>query len=690
MKDLNLKKILNALYQNHALIYKIFLFILTVIAIVYLFPKGGHFKYDFQKGKPWQYENLYAPFDFAIQKDKNKIEEEKLQIEASKKLYFTYNKEVVKKVKDAFNKKVSQTLNDTILNGFRKKNAIRFAQKFIDKVYKEGYLEKNDRNKASKKQLVAIRKGNVINEIVFDKLITSTTLQDNITKYFKATNYQFLENYFTTIFLETFEPNVFYDKELTQKMVQDELGKISYTEDLVTENERIISKGDVVVGRKFQILNSLKQEYESKLWDKISYNWIVLGYTILIALALLMLLLFLKKYRNEIFEDNTQLTFIFFNILLLVLLVTLVVKYKVDYLYVVPLSILPIVLKAFFDARLGLFTHVLTVLLLGFIVPNSFEFIFLQIIAGIVTILTVSELHRRANLFISISKITLIYMITYFAFTIIQEGNTQRINWDYFVLFASNGVLSFLSIFLILIYEKTFGLVSDISLLELSNTNSKLLRELNEKAPGTFQHSMQVANLAEASANEIGANAMLVRTGALYHDIGKMLNPMYFTENQTTSVNPHNELSPKDSAKIIIDHVIDGIELAKKNGLPDRIIDFIRTHHGTSLVYYFYKKQEELANEDVDKKDFSYKGPIPFSKETAILMMCDAAEAASKSLKEPSAVLIDNLIEKIVAGQMANGQFMNADITFKEIQTIKKVIKVKLHNIYHLRIEYPE
>ncbi len=690
MKKFNLKKVLNTLYQNHALIYKIFLFILTVVAIVYLFPKGGHFKYDFQKGKPWQYDNLYAPFDFAIQKSKDKIDIEKQQIKESKKLYFTYDENTKEKVKENFKAKVSQTLNDSILKGFRKRNAINFATKFIDNIYENGYLHRNDRNKAKNKQLVNLRKGNIITEVIFDKLFTANDLRNDIETHFRNSNYKFLENYFTSVFLEVLEPNVFYDDKLTQKIVKDELNKISYTESLITENERIISKGDVVEGRKFQILNSLKKEFQSQLLSKSSYNWIVLGYTILVALALLMLLLFLKKYRNNIFKNNTKVTFIFFNILLMVLLVTLVVKYRVEYLYVVPLIILPILIKAFFDARLGLFTHVLTVLLLGFIVPNSFEFIFLQIIAGIVTILTVSELYKRANLFISISQITFIYMVAYFAFSIIQEGNTQKINWEYFAMFTLNGVLSFLSLFLILIYEKIFGLVSDVSLLELSNTNSKLLRELAEKAPGTFQHSMQVANLAEASANEVGANAMLVRTGALYHDIGKMLNPMYFIENQTTSVNPHNELTPKDSAKVIVDHVIDGIELAKKYGLPDRIIDFIRTHHGTSLVYYFYKKQEELNVEFLDKKDFSYKGPIPFSKETAILMMCDAAEAASKSLKEPSAQLIDDLIEKIVSSQMENDQFMNADITFKEIETIKKVIKKKLNNIYHLRIEYPE
>ncbi|MDY7396624.1 HDIG domain-containing protein [Aureibaculum sp. 2210JD6-5] len=690
MKKFNFRDFLNKLYQNHALVYKIALFAVTTLAIVYMFPKGGHFKYEFHNGKPWQYDNLYAPFDFAIHKSEQKIEEEKRTITSNKKLYFSYKEDVITKVKSELEKNISKNAQDSILDNYNAKRIVNFLNGLIDDIYKEGYINQNDVNRVEDKQLVALRKGNTISDIVFDHFLTSNEVDTLIKNHFNRSRYESLEAYLTPVVLKILEPNIFYDEELTDKILQDQLNKISYTEGLVTENERIISKGDVVEGKKLRILNSLEKEYLSQVWNQSNYNWIVFGYVLLVALNLLMLLLFLQKYRPFIFENNTKVTFIFFNIFLMVLIVTLVVKYRVDYLYVVPLPILPIIIKAFFDARLGLFTHVLTVLLLGFIVPNSFEFIFLQIIAGIITILTVSELHRRANLFISISQITLVYMVAYFAFSIIQEGNMLKINWQYFILFALNGVLSFLSLFLILVYEKTFGLVSDVSLLEMSNTNSKLLRELAEKAPGTFQHSMQVANLAEASANEIGANAMLVRTGALYHDIGKMLNPKYFTENQTTSVNPHNELTPKDSAEIIINHVIDGIEIAKKHRLPDRIIDFIRTHHGTSLVYYFYKQQEKENPEDLNIEDFSYGGPIPFSKETAILMMCDAAEAASKSLKEPTAQLIDELIEKIVASQMANGQFMNADITFKEIQIIKKVIKKKLNNIYHLRIEYPE
>jgi len=332
---------------------------------------------------------------------------------------------------------------------------------------------------------------------------------------------------------------------------------------------------------------------------------------------------------------------------------------------------------------------VLTVLILGFVVPNSFEYIFLQIIAGIVTILTVSELYKRANLFVSVGQITLIYIVAYLSFHTIHEGNLNNIQWFALGLFLLNGMITLFVQPLIYIYEKLFGLVSDVSLLELSDTNSKLLKELSNRAPGTFNHSLQVANLAEAAANGIGANAMLVRVGALYHDIGKLENPTYFTENQITNVNPHDEISPKESARIILGHVIKGIELARKNNLPDRVVDFIRSHHGTTLVYYFYKKQQEVEG-DADEANFRYSGPLPFSKETAILMMADSVEAASKSLKDPTFLMIDAFVEKIIAGQMKSNQFVNADITFKEIENIKKIFKLKLTNIYHLRVEYPE
>ncbi|WP_439130459.1 HD family phosphohydrolase [Polaribacter sp.] len=687
-----MSEFVNKIYRHNTIIYKVILFLITTIAIVYLFPKGGQFKYDFSNGQLWKYDNLYATFDFAIQKTEEEITKEKQSIRKNAKLYFLYDTEIVSQVKTVFKTKLNQLNTNDSLSVNDLEQLQNVGNNIIQKVYKIGFLEGISENRVSKNnEIIALKKENEVQDILFKSLYKSKDVLQIIRNNLGDEPYSYGQEILLDILAGIIKPNVSFDKSLTDKVIENEINNISYTKGKVSEGELIIFKGDIVEGKKLAILNSLKSESESKVWTDSNYNWIIFGYTILVSLALLMLLLFLSKYRTEIFDNNNKVTFIFFNVFAIIFIQTLVIKYNSDYLYVVPLSILPIIIKAFFDARLGLFTHVLTVLLLGYIVPDSFEFIYLHIIAGIVTILTVSELYKRANLFISVAQITLIYMLTYFAFSIIKEGNASQINLNYFMLFAANGLLSFLSIILIYIYEKVFGLVSDVTLLELSNTNSKLLRELNEKAPGTFQHSMQVANLAEAAANEIGANSMLVRTGALYHDIGKMLNPMYFTENQSTGVNPHNDLSPIDSSTIITNHVIKGVELAKKYNLPDRIIDFIRTHHGTSSTYYFYNKEQELnPDTKVDIKKFQYKGPIPFSKETAILMMCDAAEAASKSIKNPTAQSINNLIDRILAKQMADNQFLNSDITFREIEVIKKIIKKKLMNIYHLRIEYPE
>lgn len=680
----------NKLYKHNAIIYKVILFLITASAIVYLFPKGGQFKYDFTQGKPWQYDNLIAPFDFAIEKTEEEIQEEIKRIDVEAKQYFLYDEKVVDEVSADYDLRISMASSNDSLSNEDVETMQLLGKSIIASIYDRGFIEPVSENRISSDvEIIALKKDTEVQDIIYSSLYNSRDVSDLMRSRLGQQPYNFAQSLNLTILSEVIRPNVSYDSEFTQKVIDEAIKQISPTKGMVSKDQLIIIKGNIVEGEKLAKLNSLKKESESKLWTQASYYWIVIGYAVLVSLALLMLLLFLNKYRSEIYQNNNKVTFIFFNVSFMILVQTLVIKYNSDYLYVVPLSILPIVLKAFFDARLGLFTHVLTVLLLGFIVPNSFEFIYLHIIAGIVTILTVSELYKRANLFISIGQITLIYMITYVAFSVIKEGNANQIKWEYLIMFGANGLLSFLSLFFIYIYEKTFGLVSDVTLLELSNTNTKLLRELNEKAPGTFQHSMQVANLAEAAANEIGANSMLVRTGALYHDIGKMLNPMYFIENQVTGVNPHNDLSPVDSAKIITDHVIKGIELAKKNNLPDRIIDFIRTHHGTSLVYYFYMKEKDL-NEEVDITRFQYKGPIPFSKETAILMICDAAEAASKSLKQPTAQSIDDLINKIVEKQKTDKQFTNSNITFREIETIKKVIKRKLMNIYHLRVEYPE
>ncbi|MBW1297638.1 HD family phosphohydrolase [Aquimarina litoralis] len=681
-----MKKFFNNFYKKQSLLYKGFLFISTLTLIVYLFPKGGVFKYEFTKGKPWQYENLYAPFDFAIAKTEEEITAEKKRIEDNNIPYFEYDTIISNVAKDTYDAAFKSNL-ETLDQSSSGKQAKLFGRILLNDIYRYGVLQES--YSYENKRQIFLNKGNKAEAITFGQILTPSSVTALINTRIEKSEYVKFKSGFVALFYDLVKPNVSLNQKLTESTLENELAQVLSTRGSVSKGSRIIAKGEVVEGNRLQILTSLKAEYESQVWSDKNFYWIVFGYGILVSLALLMLLLFIRKYRRDIFDNNTQVTFIAFNILLMVLITTLVVKYKSDYIYIVPLCILPLILKAFFDSRLGLFTHVVTVLILGFVVPNSYEYTFLQIIAGIVTILTISESYKRANLFITVGQITLIYIVAYIAFHIIQEGSISDIDWTTIGLFVISGFATLIVHPLIYAYEKLFGLISDVSLLELSDTNSTLLKELSDKAPGTFHHSLNVANIAEAAANEIGANVMLVRVGALYHDIGKMANPTYFTENQTASGNAHDVLSPKESAKIIINHVIRGIEIAKKYNLPDRVIDFIRTHHGTSTVYYFYMKAKEI-NENVNIEDFQYPGPKPFSKETAILMMSDSVEAASKSLKNPTSSLIDSFVEKIINKQMDDGQFLNANITFKEIQQVKKVFKRKLTNIYHLRIEYPE
>jgi putative nucleotidyltransferase with HDIG domain len=677
---------LDTLYKNQSLLYKYLLYVLAVGLVVYFFPKGGKFKYEFQKGKPWQHETLYAPFDFSVKKTSEELSAEKAAIQREHIPYFSLNDSMLLQSKEDLTfalvdlKKTNPTLKDTA-------QIWRVLFRVLDSVYARGLLARNATENLGER--IYLLKENTASIRPVNSFMVIPELLPFIQSKIQTPLFQSQATFAEALLLDVVVPNVVFNKDFTEKSLSEALGNVSLTRGFVDKGKLIIAKGAVVEQENYKVLLSLKSEYESVLWSDANYYIILFGYTLLVALVMVMLFLFLAKYRPHIYRDNTQLTFILANVVLMVLLTTLVVQYNETYVYVVPLCILPLILKTFFDARLGLFVHVLTVLILGFVVPNSFEFVFLQTIAGIVTILSVTELYKRANLFISVGQITVVYMLGYFSFHIIQEGTIDNLQWLVFGLFALNGMITLFAQPLIYIYEKLFGLVSEVSLLELSDTNSKLLKELSNKAPGTFHHSLQVANLAEAAANEIGANAMLVRVGALYHDIGKMNHPTYFSENQITSVNPHHELDPLDSAKIILDHVTDGIEIAKKYNLPDRLIDFIRVHHGTTQVYYFYKKAQE-TQPDIDMALFTYPGPLPFSKETAILMMADAVEAASKSLKNPTYLEIDAFVEKIITGQMQANQYVNANITFKDIELIKKVLKGKLTNIYHLRVAYPE
>jgi putative nucleotidyltransferase with HDIG domain len=648
--------------------------------VVYLLPRAGSFQYEIQAGKPWQYETLLAPYDFPIQKTQDELEEEETSLKAKIPRYFSVNQDVLPTILDSFDQYVAE------LPASEPSNALFVNWRTtIETMYGLGVVSFSETLFEEEVALV----NNTIKKIIkLTDLYTDIELKNELENQLSETSLNILSDASVQYLFTLITPNVYYDETLTTQFRSEAVAGIVPIRGLVTKGTRIIAKGEVVEGEKLKILQSLQLEFESQTWTQSNTAWIILGYALLVIIPVLLLFVFLWRTRPLVFENNKRTTFLCVNILLMVLLTKVVVDVNTLYVYAVPICMLPLLLRTFFDTRIALFSLMIALFLIAFLVPNSFEFMFLQMMAGILASLTVNDLYRRAKLFISVGLIVGLYVVSYIAFTLIHDGNLNQLSYDVLLLFVINGLAILFVQPLIYIFEKVFGLVSDASLLELSDTNSKLLRELADKAPGTFQHSLQVANIAEAAANAIGANTLLTRVGALYHDIGKMKNPVFFSENQA-SYSPHDDLSSEVSAKIIIEHVLHGITLARKSKLPDRVVDFIRTHHGTTTVLYFYQ-QAKQNNVEVDIEQFQYPGPNPFSKETAIVMISDGVEAASKSLKEPTADKIISFVDKIVQRLMDEKQFMEANITLREIETIKKVLVDKLISSYHLRVAYPE
>ena len=680
-----MKSFWNYIVAQQELLYKSLLILTSSVIILYFFPLGGQFKYEFQKGRVWQYPDFYSPFEFAILKTESEIKKDKDEVLKNLKPYLRADLEIKDQILDKYSGEFIRFFGE--IDNEKLDSLHHFGKEFLKEIYNYGVLPPNYNHEGN--QSVFLIQENLEIPINVNELFQSETLFEILNRKLLTSPFYNYENQFKDLFFELISPNVSLDKEFFESEIKQAIENISKSKGLISTGDLIVAQGELVDENTFKTLSSLRKEFTLQQEGE-SYLWVVFGYTFLIVLTFTLLLLFLYVYRYAIYEDNRKLTFIFFNIVIVIIAFTLIINYNAEYVFVMPICIIPLIIKAFFDAQLGLFIHVLTVLLIGFLVPNSFEFVFLQITAGIVAAQSVLQLYRRANLFITVGQIFLVYLVGYIAFISIQERTLLELSFTPIALFMLNGLLMLFVQPLIYIYERLFGLISDISLLELSDTNSPLLKELSDKTPGTFHHSLQVANLAEAAAYEIGANTLLVRVGALYHDIGKLKSPSYFTENQTANVSPHDDLNPKQSAKIIIDHVFEGILIAQKYKIPDRIIDFIRTHHGTSKVYYFFKKQEKLTPSIANIEDFQYPGPKPFSKETAILMMADSVEAASKSLKAPSVSELQSFINKIIDGKMSEHQFNSSDITFAEIETVKKVLFKKLINVYQLRVEYPE
>lgn len=661
------------------------MFLCAAALLVYLLPKEGKFKYEFSKNKPWVHEDLLAPFDFAINKSDEEINAEKLVIEQNKVFYFSLNR----KVQDAQIEKLVNSISDSIFNH---QTLTELGKQYLDSIYNKGIVELIDEieGKSAEEEILLMKENNVAEEIPIGDLFTIKSAYELIVSNINGIE---LEN--SNVLLDALESclvqNVIYNQSLSDKDVEEKISNISPVKGGVYEKEKIISKGEIVSDEKFAILQSLKSEFESKAGGEQQSLWLLIGQSILVLILLYSAFVFLKNVSKEVFSNNLDIIFVTLLMVAFFATTVLVLKFEGASVYVIPYCIIPLLIRTFFGNRLALFIFVISIFLISFIVPNPFEFIILQSLTGILTLFTVLNVNKRAELFYTSVITFVVISFSYLGFSLIQEADINKVELQEFSWFAIAAVLTLLTYPLIYIVEKAFGYISDVTLLELADTNNKLLRELNLKAPGTFQHSLQVSNLAEEAIQKVGGNPLLVRTGALYHDIGKMYASAYFIENQSTGVNPHDELGYEESADIIISHVIKGIELAKKHNLPEQIIDFIRTHHGTTKTQYFlrmFKKENVL--EEIDENVFEYPGPIPFSKETAVLMMADSVEAASRSLKAYDNESITNLVEGIIDSQVSQNQFVNTNITFNDISEIKKMFIKKLMNIYHVRIEYPK
>jgi len=677
------------------MVTRIMLFVISIIILVMIFPREGKFKYEFSKGKPWMHEDLIAPFDFAIMKSQADLEVEQATIVDALKPYFKFDKELVKQQRsfmiDYFNEKWDLKYSSKNQNQAKRLKHLRLCESIYDSIMDLGIVEVLPETKKNSKDFtILLIRDNVAKEVRFGDLLTISTAVKLIQEWVQKV--QRIDAKLVVAVLENaLIQNVKFDAETNEKEKVDALNEISLTRGMVQSGERIISKGELISADKFQVLESLRMDYESQLGSSFKYAGILAGQITLLTVAMVSLFLFLMFFRPDIFADAKQMLMILLLIIVAVVANSMVVKYNPGLIYLVPVCLVPIIVGVFMDSRLALFTHLITIIISGFIVPNSFEYVFLQLFVGIITILSTVKLEHRSQFFITSLMIFLTYSIIYTGMYLLSEGSLEEINYIYYALFAGSAILTLFSYPVIFIFEKSFGLITNVTLLELSNTNNKLLRDLALKAPGTFQHSMQMANLAEEAIHEIGGNPLLVRTGAMYHDIGKMADPLYFVENQTTGLNPHDDLTYEESAEIILDHVVAGVEKAKKYNLPEQIIDFIRTHHGTRKTEYFYTlAKRDNPDEIIDDKIYTYPGPEPFSKETSVLMMADTVEAASRSLKKPDEDSIDALVENVINKQIESHQFDNADITFRDIRKIKSVFKKKLMNIYHLRIEYPK
>lgn len=667
--------------NRHNTFYRLFLFGMAAVVIVYLLPKAPHFPYDLSelKGKVWQHENMVAPFAFAIEKSKEELEAEKALTLQNLEPCYLLNEQTAEQTKKEF----ARLWSDAVSAPDPRGQNIPVFYDWLDSLYSRGIIKRH----AGHQQILYIKGsyGQDMHVRDFPDVQQADTLLQQ-----KMDELRFAPSLREAAASVVLQPNLVYDSAYTWRMRMQELEGLALTRGGKSKGQTIIREGDLVTDDRYEELLSLQAAYLEQGGG--SKSWVItLGQGLLVISCLVILFIFLRLFRRETLGSDTKVMSILIMMVLMVMMSRIPAVFITVPLLALPFCILPVVMRAFFDTRTALFTHLLTMFMITMSVPDKqYDFVFIQVIAGIASIFSIVNMRNRSQIFFSVVIIFSAYAAIWTGLQTVEEGTLVVPDYKPLLYFAFSAFLVLLAYPLIYIFEKLFGFVSDVTLLELSDTNHPLLRELASKAPGTFQHSLQISNLAEEAIHRIGGNALLVRTGALFHDIGKADMPMYFIENKVGDVNPHDELSFEESARIIISHVEIGIEKAKAARLPDAVIDFIRTHHGTTNTAYFltmYKKNN--PEQEINEELFRYPGPIPFSKETAVVMMADAVEAASRSLARYDLAAIDDLVDRIIGHQVEQEQFNNADITLRDIAQIKIIFKKKLRSIYHVRLAYP-
>ena len=662
---------------------RIMLVILSVMLIVWFLPRtdGPQFRYDV--GKPWMYGSLIAQFDFPIYKTDEAIKAEQDSINKYFEPYYNFSttveEEQIAKFKDDFREGIAGLSADYITT---------ISQR-LHYIYQRGVMRTTEYRKAFSDTTKTVR-------LVVDKTAQSvgmSSLYSEMSAYEELFADEKLGHQRQLLqrcnLNEYIVPNVIYDKERSETEKNDMLSLIPQASGMVLEGQRIIDRGDIVDSHTYRVLNSFEQAIERRNASEDEVVSTIMGQSLYVLVLMVLFTTYLTLYHKEYFLKPRSLTMLFTMLVIFPVVVSLMMQFNKFSVYLVPFAIAPIFIRVFMDSRTAFNAHVTMVLICAVAVKYQYEFVIVQIVAGLIAIYSLRELERRSQIFLTALLVTLGSMAVYLALQLIQSDDMSKLDASMYIHFAINGFFLLFAYPMMLVIEKTFGFVSTVTLFELSNTNNALLRRMSEVAPGTFQHSIMVGNLGAEIANRIGAKAQLVRTGALYHDIGKLENPAFFTENQA-GVNPHSKLTEIESARIIVGHVTEGLKMAEKKNLPAVITDFIRTHHGRGLAKFFYIKYKNAhPDEEVDTAPFSYPGPNPQTREQAILMMADSVEAASRSLSDYSEESISQLVNRIIDSQLAEGFFTDCPITFYDISQAKQVLIERLMSIYHTRIKYP-